>query len=34
MSKELLNHEDMKGMHQELTMHDSPSQNGVSEHGM
>jgi hypothetical protein len=34
MSKELKEHQDMKGTHRQLTVHDSPSQNGRSERGM
>jgi hypothetical protein len=34
MLKELKEHQDMKGTHHQLTVHDSPSQNGQSERGM
>lgn len=34
LSSQLINHQDMKGMKRELTVHDSPPQNGVSERGM
>ena len=34
MSKKLREHQDMKGTRRELTVHDSPSQNGVAERGM
>jgi hypothetical protein len=34
MSKELMEHQDMKGTHRELTVHDSPPQNGTAERGM
>ena len=34
LSKEMINHQDKKGTTRELTVHDSPSQNGVAERGM
>ena len=34
MSKELTEHQDMKGTRRELTVHDSPAQNRTSERGM
>ena len=34
LSKELIEHQDMQGTQRELTVHDSPPQNGVSERGM
>jgi len=34
MSKELIEHQDKKGTIRELVVHDSQSQNGVSERGM
>jgi len=34
LSKELIEHQDMQGTQCELTVHDSPPQNGVSECGM
>ena len=34
LSKEMMNHQDQKGTVRELTVHDSPPQNGVAERGM
>ena len=34
LSKELMEHQDMQRTQQELTVHDSPPQNGVSKRGM
>jgi hypothetical protein len=34
MSKEFIKHHEEKGTQRELTVYDSPPQNGVSEHGM
>jgi hypothetical protein len=34
MLKELMEHQDMKGTHRKLTVHDSPPQNGTAERGM
>ena len=34
LSKEIIQHQDMKGTLRELTVHDSPPQNGVAERGM
>ena len=34
LSKEMIDHQDAKGTHRKLTVHDSPPQNGVSECGM
>ena len=34
LSDELKHHQDMRGTKRKLTVHDSPQQNGVSEHGM
>jgi hypothetical protein len=34
LSKELIQHQDNKGTVHKLTVHDSPQQNGISEHGM
>ena len=34
LSKEMIDHQDAKGTLRELTVHDSPPQNGVSERGM
>jgi hypothetical protein len=34
LSKEMIEHQDEKGTIRELTVHDSPPQNGTSEHGM
>ena len=34
LSDELKHHQDMRGTKRELTVHDSPQQNGVSECGM
>ena len=33
LSKEMKNHQDLKGTLHELTVHDSPQQNGIAEHG-
>ena len=33
LSKEMKNHQDVKGILCELTVHDSPQQNGIAEHG-
>ena len=33
LSKEMKNHQDLKGTLHKLTVHDSPQQNGVAEHG-
>ena len=32
--KEMIDHQDAKGTLRELTVHDSPPQNGVAKHGM
>ena len=34
LSDDLTQHQDMRGTKYELTVHDSPQQNGVAEHGM
>ena len=34
LSNDLTRHQDMRGTKHELTVHDSPQQNGVAEHGM
>ena len=34
LTKDLIKHQNDKGTQRELTVHDSPPQNGVSEHGM
>ena len=34
LSDQLKRHQDMRGTKRKLTVHDSPQQNGVSEHGM
>ena len=34
LSDDLTWHQDMRGTKRELTVHDSPQQNGVAEHGM
>ena len=34
LSTQMINHQDQKGTQQELTVHDSPPQNGVAEAGM
>ena len=34
MSNQMINHQDQKGTKHELTVHDSPPQNGVSERGI
>jgi hypothetical protein len=34
LSKQMINHQDLKGIKHELTIHDSPPQNGVSKRGM
>jgi hypothetical protein len=34
LSNQMISHQDLKGTKRELTVHDSPPQNGVSERGM
>ena len=34
LSQQMISHQDQKGTIQELTVHDSSSQNGVAERGM